>query len=80
MIFPKRSENWPKKAYAMWKADPRNVSLNFARLGKNLWSGRVGLHYRVLGRKSIDLDSGEEVFVWHWIGNHDAYDRLKRRG
>ena len=37
---------------------------------KQLWSVRVGMHYRALG-----LDKPEGV-MWVWIGTHADYDRL----
>ena len=36
----------------------------------NVYSVRVGLGYRALGR--VDRD----VIVWFWIGSHKEYDRL----
>ena len=75
-VLPSEVKTLAKKAYRQWKTDPHQGSLNFERLGKNLWSVRVGSHYRVLGRKSADTEDGEEVFIWHWIGTHAEYDRL----
>ncbi|MDQ2731219.1 MAG: hypothetical protein M3Y56_06135 [Armatimonadota bacterium] len=60
------------KNYLLLKADPFHPSLHFKRVGKNkqLWSVRVGEHYRALG-----LPKGEGV-VWFWIGTHSEYDKL----
>jgi len=54
------------------KADPFHPSLHFKKVGKRkqLWSVRVGEHYRALG-----LDKTEGV-VWFWIGTHADYDKL----
>ena len=52
------------------KSDPRHPSLHFKKVGTGLWSARVGLNYRTLGR---ERDSG---IVWVWIGPHDEYDRI----
>jgi mRNA-degrading endonuclease RelE of RelBE toxin-antitoxin system len=54
------------------KADPRHPSLHFKKVGrtKQLWSVRVGEHYRALG-----VDKPEGV-VWFWIGPHSEYDHL----
>ena len=58
--------------FELLKADPYHPSLHFKKVGrrKQLWSVRVGLHYRALG-----LDKPEGV-VWFWIGSHGEYDKL----
>lgn len=57
------------KKYALLKSDPRHPSLHFKRLGE-LWSVRVGDHYRALG---TDIKEG---IYWVWIGTHAEYDRI----
>ena len=57
------------KKYALLKSDPRHPSLHFKRLGE-LWSVRVGDHYRALG---TDIKEG---IYWVWIGTHAEYDRV----
>jgi hypothetical protein len=37
---------------------------------ENMWSARVGSHYRAL---DFDHDGG---VLWFWIGSHDDYDKL----
>jgi hypothetical protein len=58
--------------YELLKADPLHPSLHFRRVGRTnqLWSVRVGLHYRALGLPKDD------TVVWFWIGTHAEYDRL----
>ena len=58
--------------FELLKADPYHPSLHFKKVGRRnqLWSDRVGLHYRALG-----LDKPEGV-VWFWIGSHGEYDKL----
>jgi hypothetical protein len=46
-----------------------NPSLHFKRIG-DLWSVRVGLHYRALALAEAD---GAHRF---WIGTHAEYDRM----
>ena len=60
------------KNYELLKADPYHASLHFTRVGRRqqLWSVRVGEHYRALGREK------SEGIVWFWIGTHAEYDRL----
>jgi len=58
------------KNYRLWCDNPRHPSLQFKLLRDDLWSVRVGSHYRALAH--VD---GEEV-MWVWIGHHSEYDRL----
>ena len=60
------------KNYELLKVDPWYPSLRLKKVGKTkqLWSVRVGMHYRALG-----LDKPEGI-VWFWIGTHAEYDRL----
>ena len=57
------------RAYERMKADPRHPSLQLKRIGE-LWSARVGLHYRALG---VSVPDG---ISWFWIGTHAEYDKL----
>lgn len=56
----------------MLTSNPRHPSLHFKKIGnkEQLWSVRVGLRYRALGREK------PEGIVWFWIGTHAEYDRL----
>ena len=60
------------KNYDLLKVDPSHVSLHYKRVGrrKQLWSVRVGDHYRALGTEK------PEGVVWFWIGTHTEYDKL----
>jgi hypothetical protein len=60
------------KNYALLKADPHHPSLHLKKVNKTkqLWSARVGEHYRALGVEK------PEGIVWFWIGPHGEYDRL----
>lgn len=53
------------------KDNPRHPSIQFKRIG-DLWSARVGLHYRTLG---MDVPGG---VMWVWIGPHAEYDTILR--
>jgi hypothetical protein len=57
------------KSFALLQADAQHPSLRLKKVGQ-LWSARVGLHYRVLAR------SRAEGLVWFWIGHHSEYDQL----
>lgn len=54
------------------KTDPSHPALHFKKVGKarQLWSVRVGIHYRALGVEK------PERLVWFWIGPHAEYDKL----
>jgi hypothetical protein len=60
------------KNYALLQVDPLHPSLHFKKVGRKreLWSVRVGEHYRALGAEKPD------GVVWFWIGAHAEYDKL----
>ena len=60
-------------SYALFSTDPAHPSLQFKPLRglANLYSARVSLGYRAVGKKR---DDGS--IVWFWIGSHADYDRL----
>lgn len=68
--LPKKVQDLADKNFRLLQADPYHPSLHFKKVGKPLWSVRVGAHYRALGR-----DKPEGV-VWFWIGTHAEYDKL----
>ena len=70
--LPEQVQQLADKNYALLRADSFHPSLHFKKVGKNkqLWSVRVGEHYRAL-----DLDKSEGV-VWFWIGTHAEYDKI----
>ena len=57
------------KNYQLLKSDPHHPSLHFKKIG-DLWSVRVGAHYRALGT------SAEGGVYWFWIGTHADYDKV----
>ena len=70
--LPKEVQRLADEQFERLKSDPKHPSLHFKKVGrrKQLWSARVGMHYRALG-----LDKPEGV-VWVWIGTHAEYDKL----
>lgn len=70
--LPKEVQQTADRGFELLKSDPRHPSLHFKKIGE-LWSTRVGLHYRALA-----VEDGEDL-LWVWIGAHDEYDRLIRR-
>ena len=67
--LPKEVRTLADKNHALLKANPSHPSLQLKKIG-DLWTARVGLHYRVLG-----ADEGDTI-VWYWIGSHAEYDKL----
>jgi hypothetical protein len=67
--LPETIRKLADKNFALLKVDPYHPSLHFKKIGQ-LWSVRVGAHYRALG-----LDDADTV-VWFWIGSHADYDKL----
>jgi len=70
--LPKEVQQLADKNFDLLKSDPYHPSLHFKKVdeGRKLWSVRVGLQYRALGREKPD------GVVWFWIGTHSEYDRL----
>ena len=68
MRCPNPFGNWPTN-YALLRADTTHPSLHFKKIGE-LWSVRVGLHYRALAVERA------EGYVWFWIGTHAEYNHL----
>ncbi|HUE74366.1 MAG TPA: hypothetical protein VMP01_26020 [Pirellulaceae bacterium] len=70
--LPEHIRQLADRDYQLLCADPRHPSLHFKKFGE-LWSVRVGLHYRALA-----VEDGEEL-LWVWIGTHAEYDRIVRQ-
>ena len=67
-VLPEEVRTLADKNFALLKADHRHSSLHFKRIGQ-LWSVRVGNHYRALGHDVVD------GIHWFWIGSHADYDK-----
>ncbi|MFZ1934843.1 MAG: hypothetical protein WCB27_04920 [Thermoguttaceae bacterium] len=70
--LPKDVQELADKNHKLLVADSRHPSLQLKKVGavKQLWSVRVGMHYRALG-----MDKPEGI-VWFWIGSHAEYDKI----
>lgn len=62
-----------RKAYGLFKHNPKHPSLQFKKLLGDIWSARITLDYRAVGV----MDRGE--IVWYWVGTHTDYDKLVAR-
>jgi hypothetical protein len=58
-----------RKCYQLWSANAFHPSLHFKPISQFSWSVRVGDHYRAVGKFAGD------VFLWEWIGTHEAYNK-----
>ncbi|MBV8819279.1 MAG: hypothetical protein JO022_13035 [Acidobacteriaceae bacterium] len=67
--LPIEIQELANRAFGVLKSDPQHPSLHFKRID-DLWSVRVGAHYRALG---VGVKDG---ILWVWIGSHAEYDRL----
>ncbi|MBX7234603.1 MAG: hypothetical protein K1X65_09485 [Caldilineales bacterium] len=67
--LPPEIRSLADKSYELLKENPRHPSLQLKRI-EELWSVRVGKHYRALG---IDAPGGIQ---WFWIGSHADYNKL----
>jgi hypothetical protein len=47
--------------------------MQFKPIAGNVWSARIGDHYRALARRDRDL------IVWFWIGTHEDYNDFVRQ-
>lgn len=65
-----------RTAYVQWRADPGHPSLRFKPVVSDppIWAVRITGSYRALGLRDGD------TIIWYWIGPHDTYDRLIKRG
>ncbi len=69
--LPVRVQRVAYKNYQVWLQNPHHPSLRFKPLKGDLWSVRVGSHYRAAGYFRDD-----NTFVWIWIGSHEEYNKL----
>lgn len=67
--LPEEIQTLADKNFELVRQDPRHPSVRLKKVGE-LWSARVGLHYRAL---AIDDPDG---LLWFWIGHHSDYDKL----
>jgi hypothetical protein len=67
--LPNSIQKLADKNFEILKDNPFHPSLHFKKAGK-FWSARVGIKYRAL---AIEINEG---FLWFWIGDHKAYDKL----
>jgi hypothetical protein len=70
--LPAEVREQARRAYQIWRDNPSHSSLRFkpVRGHQGLWSVRIGLGWRAIGRRDGD------TVTWFWIGSHADYDGL----
>ena len=69
--LPSEVQQLARKSFMLWLDDPFYPSLHFKKLKGDLWSARIGNHYRATG-----YFLSPDTFVWIWIGTHEEYNKL----
>ncbi len=69
--LPASVQQQARIAYRTFLRDPFHPGLSFKQIDEEegIYSARVGLNYRVLGKRT-----GAQI-VWYWIGPHGEYDK-----
>jgi hypothetical protein len=68
--LPIHIQNMVDENFELPKNDSKHPSLHFKKVGKKLWSVRIGLNYHALAFED------DESFIWVWIGTHYEYNRM----
>ena len=68
--LPNEVRKLADKNFILLRDNPAHSSIRLKKVRANVWSVRVGLHYRALAVQRSD------GFYWLWIGHHGEYDVL----
>lgn len=71
--LPNEIQQLADRCYKLLRENPQHPSLQFKPLRRDVWSVRVGQHYRALAA----LDGND--YGWFWIGTHAEYDSIIAR-
>lgn len=69
--LPAAIQDLAENNFKVWLKDPFYPSLHFKKYKGNIWSVRIGAHYRATG-----YFLKADTFVWIWIGTHEEYNKL----
>jgi hypothetical protein len=74
-LLPERVRVQAREAHRRFQLDAAHPGLRLKLVHPSLpiYSVRVGLGYRALGRRDGD------VWIWFWLGAHGEYDRLLKQ-
>ena len=70
--LPADIQKLANKQFGLLKKNIHHPSLYTKKIGQDLWSVRIGNHYRAL---AFEID---DILVWFWIGTHEDYNKLKK--
>jgi hypothetical protein len=65
--LPDKKQARARRAFRLWRRNPRDPSLQFKKVGK-FWSVPIDDGYRALGVQHHD------IIIWFYIGPHDRYE------
>jgi len=68
--MPKSVRQQARNAYRLFMRDPYRPGLHFKQIAPEIYSVRVNIDYRALGRRV-----NPDTIVWFWIGSHSSYDK-----
>ena len=71
--LPQEVRRLADKSFERLRVNPKHPSLRLKKVG-NFWSVRVGMAFRALA-----IEDGDDL-IWVWLGSHDEYERLIRKG
>ncbi len=70
--LPRQVQELARKNYLFWLKNSRHPSIQFKPFHRNLYSARIGDHYRAVG-----YFSAPDEFTWIWIGSHEDYNKFR---
>jgi len=68
--LPPHVQKLADKNFALFKANPRHLSLGFRKKG-GVYTVEIGRSYRALARER------KGHYYWFWIGTHEDYNNFK---
>jgi len=68
--LPRDVQELADKSFELLKKERWHPSLRFKKIEEELYSARIGIHYRTLGIRK------DGKMYWFWIGDHDEYMRI----
>jgi hypothetical protein len=73
--LPKDIQKQAKKTFSIFKDNPTHPGLQFKKVNDEpaVYSVRISLSFRALATKQND------IIIWFWIGNHEAYEKYIRK-
>ena len=74
--LPADAQKQTRAAYRLFLENPRHPGLQVKGINSktpNLYSARIGDHYRAIGKLIGD------TIYWDWLGTHEEYNKLINR-